>query len=101
MVFRISKAAVADMVDIGKYTEISFGIDQSNQYLKKLDNSFQILANNPKLGISCDNIRFGYRKYVEGKHIIFYRISNDDKIEIIRIIHQAMDITKYIKNLDN
>ena len=94
--FRISNAAVSDMLDIGRYTEDAWGIDQSNIYLKRLDKAFHTLAREPKIGLVCDNIMYGYRKFPEGKHIIFYRIADDKIIEIIRILHQAMDVSGHI-----
>jgi len=94
--FRISNEAVSDMLDIGRYTEDAWGIDQSNIYLKRLDKAFYTLAKQSKLGQACDNISYGYRKYPEGKHIIFYRIANDKTVEIMRILHQAMNVPSHI-----
>ena len=95
--FRISNAAIADMLDIGRYTQKAWGLSQSNLYLKRLDKSFHIIAKEPKIGRSCDNVIYGYRKYPEGKHIIFYRIADDKVVEIMRILHQAMDIFEILK----
>ncbi len=95
--FRISNEAVSDMLDIGRYTESSWGIEQSNAYLKSLDTAFHTLAQQPKLGLSCDNVSYGYRKYLEGKHIVFYRVADDKMVEIIRILHQAMNVSDHVK----
>jgi len=37
-------------------------------------------------------IRDGYRKYQIGKHVIFFHEIDADLIEIVRILHQRMDI---------
>ena len=84
------------MLDIGHYTQALWGVHQSNAYLECLDSSFHLLAKNPELGQACDDVLLGYRKYAEGKHVVFYRIGEDGAVEIIRILHQAMD---YVKNL--
>jgi plasmid stabilization system protein ParE len=47
--FRVSNAAVSDMLDIGSYTEDAWGIDRNNIYLKRLDKAFHSLAGQPKL----------------------------------------------------
>ncbi len=94
--FRISNAAVADMLDIGRYTNKKWGIEQTEMYLKRLDKAFYTLAEQPGLGRSCDEISYGYKKYAEGKHVIFYRIADDIVIEIIRILHQMMDVSIHI-----
>lgn len=89
--FRISYAAVADMKNIARYTEKYWGRAQRNQYLQRLDRSFHQLTKQPLLGQPCDAIRHGCRKYLEGKHIIFYRPLEDNQVEIILILHQHMD----------
>ncbi len=45
----------------------------------------------PTGAVPCDEIRQGYRKYYQGRHVIFYRQAGED-IEIIRILHERMDI---------
>ncbi len=40
-------------------------------------------------------VKEGYRAAKVKSHFIFYRKFNDDVIEIIRILHQRMDIEKY------
>jgi toxin ParE1/3/4 len=89
--FRISAKAKADLISIARYTEDRWGREQRNSYLAKLDGSFHLLAEKPHIGRSCDDISMGYRKYHVGRHLIFYRQS-DNEIEIIRILHDRMDI---------
>lgn len=88
--FRLSALAKADLKDIGRYTQKTWGREQRNRYLAQLDASFHDLAQTPQKGRRCDDIREGYRKYQVGRHVIFYR-QNDDDIEIIRILHDRMD----------
>ena len=89
--FRLTANARADLRDIGRYTQRTWGRDQRNHYLSRLDEAFHLLAREPDRSRSCDNIRQGYRKYHVGRHVIFYRQSGAD-IEIIRILHKRMDI---------
>ena len=93
--FRITAKAKADLVSIARYTEDIWGREQRNNYLAKLDESFHLLAEKPHIGRTCDDIREGYRKYHTGRHLIFYRQSDKD-IEIIRILHDRMDIEIYL-----
>ena len=89
--FRLTAKARADLRDIGRYTQRTWGRDQRNHYLSRLDEAFHLLAREPDRGRSCDNIRQGYRKYQVRRHVIFYRRSGAD-IEIIRILHERMDL---------
>jgi toxin ParE1/3/4 len=54
------------------------------------------LAANPGLGSDCGEIRFGYRKMIIGRHLIFYRQPSGDAIEIVRILHGRMDIETHL-----
>jgi len=93
--FRLTQRAIADLRSIGLYTQTTWGREQRNRYLTKLDQVFHLLAQEPQRGRVCDDIRAGYRKYHVGRHLIFYRTEQDD-IEIIRILHDSMDIESHL-----
>ena len=42
----------------------------------------------------CSEIRESYSKYLAGKHVIFYRYITLGQIEIVRILHGRMDISR-------
>lgn len=46
---------------------------QRNRYLKGLNQAFVQLSENPKLGMRCEFIAKGYRKFPQGSHLIFYK----------------------------
>jgi len=80
--FRISKKAVEDLKNIGRYTQNKWGSTQRNKYLKQIHESFLQLAETPNIGMSCEYIKKNYRKFPQGSHIVFYRtaivsVSND------------------------
>jgi toxin ParE1/3/4 len=90
--FVLTKAAKADLISIGRYTQDKWGVEQRNRYLTMLDRSFHDLAGNPLMGRDCGNISPGYRKHQVGKHLVFYRQRASDLIEIVRILHERMDV---------
>ncbi|EGN74287.1 plasmid stabilization system protein [Idiomarina sp. A28L] len=83
---------MADLRAIAIFTEERWGIEQRNLYLKQFDNAFHMLARTPLAGKACDYIENNYRKFPQGSHIIFYRKSNKQGIEIVRILHKNMDV---------
>jgi toxin ParE1/3/4 len=89
--FILTNKAIADLKDIGRYTQKHWGREQRNLYLRMLDASFQQLAANPLAGKDCSDIRDSYRKCNAGSHVIFYRQKSGDTIEIVRILHGRMD----------
>lgn len=90
--FVLTQKAKDDLKAIGRYTQEKWGRDQRNRYLTMLDEKFHELAVNPMKGRDCSAIRAGYRKHEAGKHIIFYRQMENSFIEIVRILHERMDI---------
>jgi toxin ParE1/3/4 len=94
--FTLTQKAKADMLSIGRYTREQWGAAQQKHYLGQLDFAFHDLADKPNIGRSCNHIRKGYFKYGVGKHLIFYRSSEHDTIEIVRILHSRMDIEQHL-----
>ena len=89
--YKVTRKAQIDLLAIGRYTSRKWGKTQRNIYLKQFDDCFTQLAENPKLGVTCDYIKKDYRKFPQGSHIIFYRQNSNNVVEIIRILHNSMD----------
>ena len=94
--FYLTAKAKEDLKSIARYTQETWGRLQRNKYLAELDKRFHRLAEAPKLGRSCEEIREGYRKFPEGEHLIFYRSVSADEIEIVRVLHGSMDIETHL-----
>ena len=90
--FELTKEAKNDLKKIARFTEERWGRDQRFLYIKQFDDVFHLLAKSPTTGKQCDYIKEGYRKFPQGSHIIFYRISINNKIIIIRLLHKNMDV---------
>ena len=94
--FVLTNQAKSDLRAIGLYTQDTWGKQQRDIYLTALDQSFYVLAADPLKGIDCGEIRSGYRKYRVGKHMVFYRELGANLIEIVRILHERMDIEAHL-----
>jgi toxin ParE1/3/4 len=94
--FHLTCKAYEDLKSIAIYTQETWGESQRNIYLKMMDDAFHELSENPGHGRRIDDIRTGYYKYKIGKHFIFYRMISKDDIEIVRILHQKMDIESHL-----
>ena len=90
--YKVSRKARDDLLEIGRFTQKEWGTIQRNRYLKQLDDCFKQISENPELGIAIDFITDGYRKFPQGSHLIFYKLSAENTVEIIRILHKSMDV---------
>jgi toxin ParE1/3/4 len=94
MKYRISKEALNDLEKIWLYTFEVWSKEQADHYFNLLMDEIEYLSENPKSGKDYNDIRKGYFRSRVKSHFIFYKINlNNGKIEIIRILHQQMDIS--------
>ncbi|RYF94220.1 MAG: type II toxin-antitoxin system RelE/ParE family toxin [Chitinophagaceae bacterium] len=93
MGYKISKKAAEDIEDIWLYTLENWSLEQADRYLDLLLNEIEYLAVNPTAGKDFSHVRKRYRTASVKSHIIFYRhIEGQIEIEVIRVLHQRMDI---------
>jgi toxin ParE1/3/4 len=85
----VSREAEADIDQITEYTTKAWGSLQTDRYLDQLEDSFQILAEHPFIGRSCEELQSGLRRYESGRHVVFYRVLRDG-IRVVRVLHQQM-----------
>ncbi|CDH46226.1 type II toxin-antitoxin system RelE/ParE family toxin [Candidatus Contendibacter odensensis] len=94
--FHLTQAAKADLKAIGRYTEKKWGRLLRNTYLTMLDQCFYDLADEFLKGQDWNEICPGYRKHSAGRHLVFYRQIPADAVEIVRILHDRMDVERQI-----
>ena len=83
-----------DLKNIWLYSFSEHGEQQADKYFDELTAGMAAIESNPEIGMSCDYIRLGYRQYQINQHFVFYRLDSK-KINIIRILHQKMDMARY------
>jgi toxin ParE1/3/4 len=88
----LTNKAVEDLSEIWNYTFDTWSESQADKYYMLIIGFCKKLSENPTMGKNyreVDKNIFGYRV---GQHIIFYRVINSNRIEIVRILHSRMDI---------
>jgi toxin ParE1/3/4 len=86
---RFTRLAEADLLNIGLYTIQTWGRKQCDRYLRQLEQHCWRLADDPKRGRPCDEIRPGLRRSKVGRHVVFYR-EDARGILVSRILHERM-----------
>ncbi len=95
--YLLSESAQQDIISIRNYTMERWGKAQTDKYLSLLEQRLEWLANNSILGKQRDEIKEGYISFPEGRHIIFYRVT-ESGIEVMGVIHQSEDIDAHFKS---
>lgn len=90
--YSISEKAVEDLENIWLYTKETWSVIQADRYYNLIIDEIEFLAGNPEGGKPMEHIKKGYRVSKVKSHVIFYRKLDERSIEIIRVLHQKMDI---------
>ncbi|SEA81174.1 type II toxin-antitoxin system RelE/ParE family toxin [Psychroflexus halocasei] len=95
--YRISQQAIEDLDKIWIYTLNKWSKEQADRYYDLIIAEIEFIANNYLIGKSVEQTRKNYRVTKIKSHLIFYRKVDNEIMEIVRVLHQRMDIKKRLK----
>lgn len=114
-VLRISPKAHTDIADTLRFTEVRFGVSVRRRYQDLLQATFQSLAEQPahassivrdelspglrSLHLSINALEINDGRTIRPRHIVFYRTGTDQVVEILRILHDAMEVAQHLDHL--
>lgn len=94
--YTLTRKAEQDIRNIWSYTIDEWGEVQAERYLKGLEEKLELLSDSPdSIGKNRDSLKSGYMSSLYEKHIVFFKKAGNS-IEIIRVLHQRMDISNRI-----
>lgn len=96
--YKLTHKAVEDLNAIWHYTYDDWSEDQADRYYTQLLKGCQYAADFPSSGKAYPKIMTGLRGYKVERHILFYRQVQADEIEVIRILHEMMDLPNRIQD---
>lgn len=85
MIYKLSKEAEYDLINIHHFGVFRFGEKQADKYYDAFFEQFEVIYENPYMFPEVNHLRKGYRRCVCGVDSIYYRINNN-VIEVITII---------------
>ncbi len=95
--YRLSNEAVKDLENIWAYTYEKWSVEQADRYYNLIINEIEYIVSNPHSGRPMDHIKEGYRASKVKSHLVFYKLSGEKTVEIVRILHQRMDVESRMK----
>lgn len=87
----LSNEANSDLEEIWFYTVENWSKEQADRYFNLIIDEINYICTHTATGKPMDHVKEGYRASKVKSHLIFYRALSD-KVEIIRILHERMDI---------
>lgn len=95
--YRISEQAIDDLNDIWIFTFHKWSKMQADRYYDSIIGEIEFIVDNYMFGKSAEQTRKNYRVTKIKSHLIFYRKAENEIVEIVRILHQRMDIKTRLK----
>ena len=96
MKYQLTEEADRDVEEILTYSVKNFGVTQTQHYFEALKKCIELLADNPNMGYSAEDILPEYLRFPHESHIIFYK-SLSSSILVVRILHERMDPNLHLK----
>jgi toxin ParE1/3/4 len=90
--------AVRDLGQIWTWTAERWGSARAERYISSIRDTCAPLASGEISGTDASDLRPGYRRIRSGRHLIFFRPAADGAIEVVRILHERMDVTTRLRD---
>jgi toxin ParE1/3/4 len=90
----LRQKAIDDLNYIWDYTFEKWSAKQADKYYTTIKLTCNAIGQNPEIGKEYDGISNNLLGLKSGKHIIFYKSISNERIEVVRILHERMDLKK-------
>ena len=88
----LSKKALEDINNIWIYTAESWSVEQADRYYNLIIDEIEYIVDNLDMARDFGKIRKSYRYSKVKSHLIFFKKDKANKIEVVRILHERMDM---------
>jgi len=96
--YKIKKAALADLREIAVYTRKTWGKEQEAVYMKGIFTCFERIAKRQTHNRDLSSIIPECVMHKISHHLIIFRWLEDGRPEIIRVLHEKMDVSRQLVN---
>ncbi len=96
MGYKISVKAAEDIEHIWLYSVEHWSVEQADRYVNLIFDEIEYIAANPGTGKDLNHVRKNYRCTKVKSHLVFYRLAEKQTVEIIRVLHERMDIENHL-----
>ncbi len=101
---RLAEKAEHDLIEALVWTSDQFGALQADDYLETLTLALEALTDGPNIvgGKVRDDIGLGIRTLHvarqgrKGRHLVVFRMADAQAIDVIRLLHDSMDLAKHL-----
>ncbi|MFV8337869.1 type II toxin-antitoxin system RelE/ParE family toxin [Flavobacterium sp. LB3P21] len=88
----VSEKALEDINNIWIYTAENWSVAQADRYYNLIIDEIEYIVDNLDMARDFGKIRKSYRYSKVKSHLIFFKKYKTNEIEVIRVLHERMDI---------
>ena len=88
----ISEKALEDINNIWIYTAENWSVEQADRYYNLIIDEIEYIVDNLDMARDFEKIRKSYRYSKVKSHLIFFKKDKTNEIEVVRVLHERMDI---------
>lgn len=92
----ISEKALEDLNNIWIYTAENWSVEQANRYYNLIVDEIEYVSENFEITKDFGNVRKYYTFSKVKSHLVFYKKTENTEMEVVRILHERMDIKNRI-----
>jgi toxin ParE1/3/4 len=94
----ISEKALEDLNNIWIYTAENWSIEKANRYYNLIVDEIEYVSANFEVTTDFGNIRKNYKFSKVKSHLVFYKKTENTEMEVVRILHERMDLKNRIND---
>ncbi len=91
--------AIDDLTEIWEYTFETWSENQADKYYEAIKLACKDISSHPSSGRAYPEISTSLLGYKINKHIIFYHLLTSNEVEVVRILHERMDLKVQLKSI--
>jgi toxin ParE1/3/4 len=92
----LRQKAIEDLNTIWNYTLENWSEKQADKYYSLIKMACSWIGENPDIGKGYEGVDPNLLGLKSEKHIIFYQVISSRRVEVIRILHERMDLNSRI-----
>ena len=92
----ISEKALEDLNNIWIYTAENWSVEQANRYYNLIVDEIEYVSENLENAKDFEKVRKNYKYSKVNSHLVFYKKTKNTEMEVVRILHERMDIKNRI-----
>ena len=88
----ISEKALEDINNIWIYTAENWSVEQADRYYNLIIDEIEYIVDKFDMARDFGKIRKSYKYSKVKSHLIFFKKDKTNEIEVVRVLHERMDI---------